>query len=565
MQTAQPLAAETNGARSWPIAILLTLGFSVLFMLLRTRQYMAVDGALRCLGVFHDPSNRIHGNNHMLYPFWIWLWTHTAAWAGFATSDWLSFLRLSQAMNAFCAAAAIGILFTVLRAIAGTRYALLGSLQFGLATAVVMHGTNSAEPVTGLLFSMAALGVLIPALRSESLTGLFLVGVLLTLALASYQAMGLVMPLVAFACVCWPETRWPRAAIRLAVVGAGGILSVVAVYGIAYASIGIAPQGMVRKFLTLDGGSKTYGHFSVSRLLNVPTGLLRSLFRGVPAEYGGFRSLLSTPHPAVWILVVLLGLVLLAICAWFVGTGIVREVRESSGSKPLLWAGILLTAGAVSFPLAFWDPLYDKLWLLPLAIMAIASAFAFRPGNFHQNGRRVFVSILVVLTIVEAAVNIPNAIRDHVQETAHLNEAEEVAALVGPRDSILVDFDSVSMLWLSIWGYGRHALVLPGASRSDAVEWLSKAEADATASGGALFFVSVLDHDRRAWDDFLGRATGISYAEFECYRKEAVILRRYPYFKSSITVRRLTLPSSCKGPSSKVTELSRLRGFDLGY
>jgi hypothetical protein len=521
--------------------------FAVLFLLLRTQQYTTVDGALRCLAVFHDPTNRVHTNNHMLYPFWIWLWTRGAALAGFAAPDWLAYVRLSQAMNAFCAAAAIGMLFSVLEAVAGLRYALLGSLQFGLSTAVVLHATNSAEPVTGLLFSLSALGVLVPALRAESKIGLFLVGILLTLALASYQAMALVAPLVAFACVCWPGTRWRLAAKRLALIGAGGVLSVISVYGLAYSSEGIPPRRMLARFFALDGGPEIYGGLRATKFVNVPVGLIRNLFDGVPANYAGIRWLLKTPHTAFWITAVLVSLILLAAFAWLIAAGIVRAARSSGMSKFAVWPGILLSAIAIAFPLVYWAPMYDKLWLLPLATMAIAAAFAYRFSAFRRTRQRMLTTGLAVLVIVEGAVNIPRAVNDHVHETAHISEARDLAAIVTSRDSVVLDFDDVSTLWSAIWGYGKDSLLLPASTRSEAAEWLSKVETNETANAGALFFVAVLDEDQAAWDAFLGRATGILYVDFECYRRKSVIVRRYPSSNGSLTVRQLTFPSPCTG------------------
>jgi len=527
---------------------MVALGFAVFFLLLRSQQYAAVDGPLRCLIVFHDPTQRVQANNHLLYPFWIWIWTRAAALAGLTAQDWLAFLRECQAMNAVCAAAAIGILFTVLEAIAGTAYALLGCLQFGLSTAVVLHATNSAEPVTGLFFSLSALGVLIPALRAESKFGLFLVGILLTLALASYQSMGLVMPLVAFACICWPGTSRRLAAQRLMVVGAGGLLSVITVYGLAYSSVGVPPRRMFARFLTLDGGAQVYGGFSVSKFVNVPFGLIRNLFFGVPSDYAGIRSLLRNRHAGSWISLDAVSLALLAAFAWLIGAGIWSAVRRSGISKPLLWSGILVSALSVGFPLFYWGPEYDKLWLLPLAVLAMTAAFAFQCGGLSGVRRRVLISGLVALLIVEAAVNIPRAVQAHFQETAHLADARDLSALVKSGDSVVLDFDDVSQLWLAIWGYGINSLVLPASSRTETAVWLTRAEKNGGARQDALLFVGVLDQNRPNWDAFLGRATGISYADFECYRRKSGIVRRYPYPEGSITVRQMRFPVSCDWP-----------------
>src|SRR5208282_1950510 len=128
------------------LATAVALGFAALFLALRSQQYMAVDGALRCLHVLYHPADHFHGNNHMLYPFWVWLWTRAAGQVGLQAPDWLSFIHESQALNAIASAAAVGLLCSTLESIAGAPFALLGAIQYGLTTAVVLHGTNSAEP-----------------------------------------------------------------------------------------------------------------------------------------------------------------------------------------------------------------------------------------------------------------------------------------------------------------------------------------------------------------------------------------------------------------------------------
>jgi hypothetical protein len=528
-------------------------GFAVLFLLLRSRQYMAVDGALRCLGVFHTPSQHLHGNNHLLFPFWIWVWTRAVALAGWKAADWLAFIHQSQALNGIAAAAAIGLLCSILRSVAGTRFALLGALQFGLATAVVLHATNSAEPVVGLLFAIAALWAVFAALRAESKAALLLVGLLMALALASYQSMGLVAPCVALACVCWPsgsgDFRWRSVVTRLVLVGAGGLLSVGIIYGWAYATLGIPASKMVGRFLTMDGAPEVYGGFSISHLLNIPFGLIRNLYSGVPQNYRGIRSLLTGTQRWFWVPVAGVSMILLAIPGWLIATGIVSSVRRSNTPKLLAWCGILLCVISIGFPLFFWGPTYDKLWLLPLAIGILAAAFAFRFGFWTATRRRRFLIGLATLAGLEAAVNLPRAVEDHVRETAHLNEARDLASLVTTQDSVVVDFDDVSMLWLGIWGEGVDKLALPAVKRNQAMEWLASANGNTAMRHGKLLFVGVLDQDRTTWDNFLGRATGIGFDEFDCYRRESVIVRRYRFPDRFLTVRQFDGGVKCPARS----------------
>jgi len=518
------------------------LGFAIFFLLLRSQVYTAVDGAVRCFAVFHNPATPLHGNSHMLYPFWMRLWTGAAAAVGFDTHNWQSFIRMCQALNGFAAAASIGMLFYILEVLAGVRLALLGSLQFGLSTAVMLHATNSAEPVMGLFFSIAALWVLLLGLRTGSNLAAFFVGILLTFAMASYESMALTAVPVALGCVCWPGTSWRLALKRLAVITTGGVVSLVTVYSLSYSSLGIPPRRMFAQLFVI-ADNEYYGGFSLSKLLNTPVGLVRDLFAGVPDNYSGLRHMARGPHGLFWVSIDAVSLALLAVLGWFVVRGLAAAVRRSPVWKPLLWAGVALTGFAAYFPVLYRGPLYDKMWLLPLAVTLIAVAVAFHFGG--PRVQRLLTIGLAALVIVEAARNIPRAVADHVHETPHLNDARNIASLVTPRDAVVYDFDDVSQMYVTIWGYGINTLSLPASTRQEAEEWLAEAARKETAGNGNIYFISVLDQDREHWNAFLGNVMSIPYGDFDCYREKSVVVQRYSLGGESHTVRRLESPSAC--------------------
>ena len=104
-----PQSQRASGAAwsSWLVAV----SFLFLFLALRTRAYLAVDGALRCLNVFFAGER--------LYPFWIGMWAKVNALLGLRASDAFQFIAMIQAMNAFLAAGCNACLYHLIRAIAG--------------------------------------------------------------------------------------------------------------------------------------------------------------------------------------------------------------------------------------------------------------------------------------------------------------------------------------------------------------------------------------------------------------------------------------------------------------
>ena len=62
-----------------------------LFIILRTQQYLAVDGAIRCLSVYWQGRPAAGGNNHLLYFVDVFVWTKALFARGCARDKRLRF------------------------------------------------------------------------------------------------------------------------------------------------------------------------------------------------------------------------------------------------------------------------------------------------------------------------------------------------------------------------------------------------------------------------------------------------------------------------------------------
>ena len=51
-------------------------GVALLYVALRSGDIFGVDGAHRCLHVYHHPGPLFHGSNHMLYPLYVLQWRY---------------------------------------------------------------------------------------------------------------------------------------------------------------------------------------------------------------------------------------------------------------------------------------------------------------------------------------------------------------------------------------------------------------------------------------------------------------------------------------------------------
>src|SRR2546422_5716325 len=96
-------------------------GFGCLFLLFRSQNYLAVDGAVRCLGVYHRPNVFFHGNNHLLYPLNILTWYRFLTVLGLQPKSPVEFISLMQVMNCLAGAGCLAILYFLMHVVTSSR------------------------------------------------------------------------------------------------------------------------------------------------------------------------------------------------------------------------------------------------------------------------------------------------------------------------------------------------------------------------------------------------------------------------------------------------------------
>jgi hypothetical protein len=521
--------ARRERSAAW-LALLVAAVAALAYALLHSRDFTVVDGAVRCVEVFYHPNLFFHENNHLLYPVDVLLWHRLLGLLGIGARDPVEYLVLTQGMNAVAAGLCLGILYFLLRtATTSHRTALFGVSLLGLSRAFLLHATNAAEPMVGLLWSLV--GVLLAAearRRSRPLLA-FASGAFFALAMATYQSMILLAPAAVLLCAAGR----PRGAYRaLSALLAGGLCGAAATYGFAYSRTGAVGAGkMVRRFFSLGGAPGVFGGLSARKLALLPLGLVANLVKILPPDFLGFRSLLRL-HSRDFTLP-LLSLALAAVlCLSLLAAG---RLWRGWGSlpAPARLAAISALAGLLAACLAplIWEPLYDKLWLQPLVCLhaLLALGLAAMPGPSAPLPRRA----VPWLALAALASNLPRAVSDHRGPTPHLQEARQVAANVDDRDLVVLNWDKISVLYGTFWGGSprRHRFDFPTLAiqlGGRAPEALRRQVAEALARGGRIYFLGILDPSPREWDAFLGGKTGLGYAVLDHYR-DACTVARYPY------------------------------------
>lgn len=515
------------------------------FLAVRSNDYTAVDGPVRCLEVFHRNTLFFHSNNHLLYPAWILGWTRAAHFLGADLTGPFRFMRVSQAMNSFGAALCLAALYLILLEVSNSWFTpILGTMILAFSRAFMLHATNAAEVVTGLTCCLVAFAGVILALKSGKYLYLAACGFLFALALASYEAMALPVPLAGFLCIVWPVTgknpqpSWKTALLRLTLLGSGVLIGIVGIYGFAYSSEGYSISQMPRQFFTLGGSPEVYGGFNLSKSLNVPFGLLRNLTGGLPSDYSGIRSLLRPSPRWLWISVAMTQFALcgtiffLCFQTLAVGRGIWTGKRWK-----VFAAGFALCAAPIFFPLVFWGSLYDKLWLLPLTLLVVVAISALEARPPGRRAPQVLIILLITLVAIEGAINVPLTIEASRDATPYMDRAREVASVVGSGDAVMVGFDGVSVLYWAFFGNEVHGLVLPASNTASVTKWLDESCQRSRRETKNVYFLGVLDAPREQWDLFLGTHLRIPYDALELYRQRSMVIQTFPYLGSKLTLR----------------------------
>jgi hypothetical protein len=523
-------------------ASLLGIVLFLIFLALRSRAFNAVDGAVRCLEVFHRQALFFHGNNHLLYPLDVLLWHRVLALFGVQATGPLDYLALTQVMNAAAAAGCAAVLYRLtLEATGSWRASLTAACLWSFSRAFLLHATNAAEPMVGVLWSALAL-LLVLSHGDRHPWRPFAAGALLALAMATYQSTILIVPVVALLCVTLRGSRRDTvraSAARLAAAAAGGLAGLFAVYGLAYHAMGL--PGFAAKIDRFRGvtGYGAFGGLSARSLALVPLGFAANLVPALPNGFTGVRSLLRSHGGLAAVGAAAVSLAVVALAVVF-AIRLRRAWPELSiRDRAAFCCGIAGLAATTIGP-ALWDPLYDKLWLQPLgcaSFLAILAVVRLSPPRQANLWRIAGASAVVAVTVT----NLVSAVPAHRRETPFLVEARRVAELTTDRDLVVHDWDEISVLYTAVWGLSprRHQIDFPSTAIREGKNTgalLAREVAAARDRGGRVYFLGVLDQTRASWDVLLGGRAGVPYATLDLYRQGSRVIVSFPYREAVVNL-----------------------------
>jgi hypothetical protein len=426
-------------------------------------------------------------------------------------------------MNALAAAGTISIFWLLCCGATGNLLiALAATCAYAFSNAFLLHATSTAEPMMGLFWSIASIATVASGLASHSRLKLVVGGALLVLAMATYESMVLIGPAELVLIYNWDERRTSdrRVAVLMFLAGctSGGIVTYVPVYALSGTT---TPIAMLHRFLDISGGEQVYAGFGVSKLVNLPIGFANSIVQIVPAEYQGIRALLRTHSHDRWILLTPIAvLVLIGWLAWMsrrlanVWTQLERRKR------------LILTCCAVAlafdvFPLIFWEPLYDKLWLQPLAVVFFASSVVFAACYRLYPRQLIFLpdAFLIAVIVISGFAGALSASRS---PTPWLGAARQLSGTLRSSDLLVSQWDPVSLLYASFWGDGAKVFDVAGNATVNGPKALPLLEGQVSTirnSGGRIFFLGIIDMPESVWKPYLEDRCGLPFHSLDAMRR----------------------------------------------
>jgi hypothetical protein len=507
------------------------ISFASFYALLRSKNILAVDGAHRCLEVFRRQGPFFHGNNHMLYPVDVLVWTRLVAAVGLRPTGPIQFFSNVELMNCLAGAACLAILYFLMSlAVSPWWLALSITVGYGFSKAFLTHATNAGEPVVGVFWSFLAIFFAVLSFKVRSNWPIVVSGYLFSVAMATYQSTIFLAPAAIVLLLKSRATEHKHTffdstrCLAIGVFALGGLLGGMLIYGWAYRLMGITSlAGMLKRFFVLETGQVFFGA-GVGKSLNVPVGMIRNIFP-VLGNYVGIRDLLAGPRLslACFLLLLLLFSGFLVLCF--------SQVYKRWTSLPSSTrTGFISASVGLAFtiiPLLVWEPNYDKLWLQPLACLAYLLALAL--SVIRQETQKLFQLYKIVAALFLAGVlsNSVWAVQGHRNQTPGMQEAQMVAETVGKGDMVVGGWNNVSILYGDIWaGEGQYMDFTSEAVSygRGATTHLREAVLKTQRKGGRVYFLGVVDVPKQDWDSYLGSKCGVPFSDMDFYRAHSNVL-----------------------------------------
>jgi hypothetical protein len=535
-------------------ALLVFVGLFCIYCALRTQNILSVDGGNRCFAIYRRHVLYFDANNHLLHPAYVLVWARLATALGYRPKGPMEFFQLVAMMNCFAMAGGLAILFALtLMVVPRWRLVLGVTVGLGFAKAFILQATNANEPPMGLFWSLLAMLFAVLCFRVKSNWPVSASGASFAVAMATYQTMILLFPAALY--LIWrarelealskrPNTNKRQFLDKVSagqiwaflVFAVSGVVATGIIFGFAYWYTGVHGTGQIVKRFLEHKDAHVYMGVGVGKTLNVPVGFLRNIWP-VAATYTGLRGLWHGPKEE---LAVFLSLAVFAsACALLLATATWKDRKTFSRHQQLALHASIIGLIFTTIPFFIWDPGYAKFWLQPLTCIAVLTTLAYEVLLDSDSVQKRIAITAAGLLFISINANLVWATRDHEQESPDLQQAQQIAQIVGPNDFVIGAWNGAAILYGAIYAREDRFLDFNEDAvfhRRKATFDLDEATAETAKRGGKVYFVGVLDDSKAQWDAFLGARCGIPYSDLADYRVGSIRINNFDRGTTEVTL-----------------------------
>jgi hypothetical protein len=144
----------------------------------------------------------------------------------------------------------------------------------------------------------------------------------------------------------------------------------------------------------------------------------------------------------------------------------------------------------------------------------------------------------------------------------YVAQAQEVAALVSPRDLVVGDWNEAFLHYQAFWAERANSFNVPTTALWEgaaSIQQMQKAIESTKNSGGKIFFLGILDVSENDWKTYyLGEPLNAPYSAFADYRRCSRTLESFPAASRPVTLRQYEpCPNQAAPISSSRTTATR--------
>ena len=522
------------------IPIIIFFAALTLYSIFPSNQYTAVDGSLRCLLYMDSGKWELHGNNHMLYPVNVILWSRIiSSLFNIRPQDPFSFIRMIELMNSFFASLAVAVFFLILKRVTSNlKVSILGACALAFSNAFIVNAVNSNEPMAGFTISIISVVFTYLWLDSNKIFLGFVGALLLSLSKGIYQSMFFIAPPMILLVILFSIKKGKAIAARNALAYIFFIsVSYLAIYFLSHWIINgeRSFQGILKKLFYLQD-FEIYIRISIAKFLAAPFGMVYGIIH-LDNMKNGIRAFFSEQPLNITILTAIMLYIL--IVGLFIGLlYIVFKIFKKIDEKKKIYL-IVSTAGLFCTLLApiYYSLTYTKLLMQPTAALIVIIALVASEVDKLSN-RYIsfsFKSSLLVFLILTVFWNFSNVLLKMHFQPSNLKDAKELSERVGYESLVISDWDSnITNLYVEFYRKPQQRLfcisdemITLKRDKAKFIQRLKDEMASFKARGKKVYFLGVLEKSRSKWRYFLEERLNIDYGLFDEYRRSARLVKKY--------------------------------------